>query len=59
MATMRCCPPDSALAIDLNAVYYRHVRDILINGRDRVERVGEANWVSPAHGNVRGSGYYH
>ena len=48
-----------ALAIDLNAVYYRHVRDILINGRDRVERVGEANWVSPAHGNVRGSGYYH
>jgi len=56
---MRCCPPDSALAIDLNAVYYRHVRDILINDRDRVERVGEANWVSPAHGNVRGSGYYH
>jgi hypothetical protein len=47
------------IAIELNAVYYRHVRDILAHGHDRVDRVGEANWVSPAHDNVRGPGYYH
>lgn len=48
-----------ALAIELNAVYYRHVRDILVHGRDRLDRITDANWVSPVHGNVRGPGYYH
>jgi transposase len=47
------------LAIELNAVYYRHVREILANGRDRLDAAGEPAWVSPAHGNVRGPGYYH
>ena len=48
-----------ALAIELNAVYYRHVREILARGRDRVDAAGDPSWVSPAHGNVRGPGYYH
>lgn len=48
------------LAIELNAIYYRHVRDILANGRDRIEHaVNTTAWVSPVHGNVRGPGYYH
>jgi len=47
------------LAIDLNAIYYRHVREILANGRDRLEPAGSSRWVSPVHDNVRGPGYYH
>src|SRR5690606_3511842 len=48
-----------ALAIALNAVYYRHVREILARGRDRVDAAGDRTWISPAHGNERGLGYYH
>ena len=48
-----------ARAIELNAVYYRHVREILARGSDRVEAPADAEWVSPAHDNVRGPGYYH
>jgi transposase len=48
-----------ALAIELNAVYYRHVREILARGRDRLGAAGNPSWVSPEHGNVRGPGYYH
>jgi len=48
------------LAIELNAVYYRHVREILARGRDRVDACSTTPaWVSPAHDNVRGPGYYH
>ena len=48
------------LAIELNAVYYRHVREILARGRDRVDACTTTPaWVSPAHDNVRGPGYYH
>jgi transposase len=47
------------LAIGLDAVYYRHVRDILARGSDRVEPVPAQDWVSPAHDNVRGPDYYH
>lgn len=48
-----------ATAIELDAVYYRHVRDILARGSDRVETSGTPQWVSPAHDNLRGPGYYH
>ena len=48
-----------AKAIELDAVYYRHVRDILARGSDRVETSGAPQWVSPAHDNLRGPGYYH
>ena len=51
-----------AKAIEIDAVYYRHVRDILARGTDRVaatEAAGSGAWVSPAHDNLRGPGYYH
>jgi hypothetical protein len=47
------------LAIELNAIYYRHVREILANGRDRPQPASSSRWVSPEHDNVRGPGYYH
>ena len=48
------------IAIELNAVYYRHVREILARGRDRLDATDSCPaWVSPAHDNVRGPGYYH
>ena len=49
-----------ALALELGAGQYRHVRDILANGRDLLERTPPApEWVSPAHENLRGATYYH
>ena len=48
------------LALELGAGQYRHVRDILANGRDLVERAPpEPEWVAPAHDNLRGAAYYH
>ena len=48
------------LALELGAGHYRHVRDILANGRDLVERSAPATeWVAPEHDNVRGAAYYH
>jgi hypothetical protein len=46
-------------AIELNAIYYRHVRDILENGRDLVPQASPNPWSSPQHENVRGATYYH
>ncbi len=49
-----------ALALELGAVQYRHVRDILANGRDLVKRPQvEPEWVAPEHDNLRGAAYYH
>ena len=48
------------LALELGAGQYRHVRDILINGRDLIERPAPApEWVSPEHDNLRGASYFH
>ena len=48
------------LALALGAGQYRHVRDILANGRDLVARTApEPDWVAPEHDNVRGATYYH
>jgi transposase len=47
------------MALGLDAVYYRHVRDILARGRDQLAPAGASDWVSPGHDNVRGPGYYH
>jgi transposase len=48
------------LALELGAVRYRHVRDILANGRDLVPRPApEPEWVAPEHDNLRGADYYH
>jgi len=45
------------LALSLGAHQYRHVRDILLNNRDRVD-TANAQWTSPEHANLRGPGYY-
>ena len=45
------------LALSLGTCQYRHVRDILLNKRDRVD-AANAQWTSPDHANVRGPGYY-
>lgn len=48
------------LALELGAGQYRHVRDILTNGRDLIERPAPApEWVSPEHNNLRGASYFH
>ena len=48
------------LALELGAGQYRHVRDILANGRDLVKRPApEPEWVAPEHDNLRGAAYYH
>ena len=47
------------LALEIGARHYRHVRDILANGRDLIARTApDSEWVSPAHDNVRGPRYY-
>jgi transposase len=45
------------LALSLGTCQYRHVRDILLANRDRVQ-AANAQWTSPDHANVRGPGYY-
>jgi len=48
------------LALELGAGHYRHVRDILRNGRDLIPRQEpEPEWVAPAHDNVRCAAHYH
>lgn len=48
------------LALELGAGHYRHVRDILANGRDLIARPApEPDWVAPAHDNLRGAANYH
>ena len=47
-----------ALALSLGTCRYRHVKDILASGRDRVLPTVTQQWVSPAHDHVRGAGYY-
>lgn len=46
------------LALSLGACRYRHVRDILLNNRDRVATAATNEWTSPDHANVRGPDYY-
>lgn len=49
-----------AIALELGATYYRHVRDILGNGRDLVAPAPlEPQWVAPEHDNLRGAAYFH
>ncbi|HQS60050.1 MAG: transposase [Halothiobacillus sp. 24-54-40] len=46
------------LALQLGACQYRHVRDILANGRDQSTPPANEEWVSPNHIHLRGPGYY-
>ncbi len=45
------------VALELGTTNSSHVRDILVNGRDRVQPATPA-WTSPAHAHVRGAAYY-
>jgi len=45
-------------ALALGAYQYRHVREVLLNNRDRTGADAASDWTSPAHANVRGPGYY-
>jgi transposase len=48
------------LALEIGAGHYRHVRDILANGRDLIERAdAPPEWIAPDHDNVRGAAYFH
>jgi len=46
------------IALELGTTKASHVREILANGRDLVKPGTTLPWVSPAHANVRGAGYY-
>ncbi len=46
------------IALELGTVKYRHVSDILANGRDQVPATIATDWTSPHHAHVRGPGYY-
>ncbi|MFA5496495.1 MAG: IS21 family transposase [Porticoccaceae bacterium] len=48
-----------AIALSLHSCYYRTVRDILVNGRDRVEPTAGTDWHSPQHEHLRGARSYH
>lgn len=49
-----------ALALDLGAGQYRHVRDILKNGRDLIKPAEpQPQWIAPEHDNLRGPSYFH
>jgi transposase len=45
-------------ALALGTWRYRHVRDLLANGRDLATEDSACDWTSPAHANLRGPGYY-
>ena len=44
-------------ALALGAFRYRHIRDMLIHGREQ-DSTQAPEWTSPAHPNLRGPGYY-
>ena len=46
------------IALELGTTTSIHVRDILVNGRDKVAPITAPEWVSPAHAYVRGPAYY-
>ena len=46
------------VALSIGACRYSHVRDILVNNRDRTPSAAQTDWVSPDHAHVRGPGYY-
>ena len=47
-----------ALALTLGTCQCRHVKAILVSGRDQLKPATADLWSSPAHDHVRGPGYY-
>ena len=48
----------AAIALQLGAFQYRHVKQVLVNNRDRAPSTTPEDWTSPTHPNLRGPGYY-
>ncbi len=48
----------SLIALELGMTKYTHVRDMLANGRDQIDRNDTDHWTSPEHEHVRGASYY-
>ncbi|HOV20708.1 MAG TPA: IS21 family transposase [Ottowia sp.] len=48
-----------AMALALGSCRYRTVRDILANGRDRIEAADGSAWRAPEHALLRGARSYH
>lgn len=46
------------LALEHGMTKYTHVRDMLANGRDQIQRNDTDQWTSPEHEHVRGASYY-
>lgn len=46
------------MALQLGTAKYSHIRDILVNRSDQLQRADAPEWCSPLHANVRGPGYY-
>lgn len=46
------------VALSLGISQYQHVKDILLNGRDKVGAPVTPTWQSPEHLHVRGAKYY-
>ena len=46
------------VALELGTTNSRHVRDILLSGRDQVAASTTMQWTSPPHAHVRGPDYY-
>lgn len=46
------------VALSLGTSRYQHVKDILLNGRDKVGAPVTPTWQSPEHVHVRGAKYY-
>ena len=47
-----------AVALELGAYQYRHVRSVLETDRDRVAAAATTEWTSPDHAHLRGPSYY-
>lgn len=47
-----------AIALELGAYQYRHVKNVLETDRDRLTAAPPAEWVSPDHAHLRGPNYY-
>jgi hypothetical protein len=46
------------MALQLGTAKYSHIRDILVNRGDQLQRADAPEWCSPQHAHVRGRGYY-
>ncbi|MDH6186898.1 IS21 family transposase [Polaromonas sp. CG_23.6] len=46
------------IALQLGTSKYSHIKDILVNRGDQLQKAEAPEWTSPQHAHVRGPGYY-